>query len=300
MPLPNFLIIGAAKAGTSSLYYYLKQHPQVFMSAIKEPKFFALEGESLDYKGPDRGININSVNNLADYQKLFEGVADEVAVGEASPMYLTSPKAPANIKRYIPDVKLIAILRNPVDRAFSSYTHLIRENLETLSFEAAVEAEPERIANKWSHLFYYTQNGYYASQVKNYLENYDTENIKIYLYEDLIQDTPKLVDELYGFLGIDRSFSPDLSKRNVSGIPKSRFLHSLFRKDNVVKDSLKRFFPKEMRRQIAEDVLRRNLGAKPELDNRMRDRLTSLYRKDILELQDVLHRDLSGWLAKAS
>ncbi len=239
MTLPNFLIIGAAKAGTSSLYYYLKQHPHVFMSAIKEPKFFALEGEPLDYKGPDRGININSVNSLSEYQQLFEGVTDEIAIGEASPMYLTSPKAPENIKRYIPDAKIIAILRNPVDRAFSSYTHLIREDLETLSFEKAVEAEPRRIADKWSHLFYYTQNGYYAAQMKNYFSNHNPENMKIYLYEDLIKDTPKLVNELYGFLGLDQSFSPDLSKRNVSGMPKSRALHNLFRKDNLLKDSLK-------------------------------------------------------------
>lgn len=300
MPLPNFLIIGAAKAGTSSLYYYLKQHPQVFMSAIKEPKFFALEGEPLDYKGPDQGINKNSVNNIDDYQKLFEGATNELAIGEASPMYLTSHKAPENIKRYIPNVKLIAILRNPVDRAFSSYTHLIREDLETLPFEAAIEAEPKRIADKWSHLFYYTQNGYYASQIKSYLDMYDHENIKVYLYEDLVKDTPKLVDELYEFLQIDRGFSPDLSKRNVSGVPKSRLVHNMFRKDNILKDSLKLFLPKEMRRQVAEKVLRKNLGAKPKLEAPMRRQLISLYRDDITHLQDILHRDLSDWLTVAS
>lgn len=300
MPLPNFLIVGAAKAGTSSLYYYLKQHPQVFMSPIKEPKFFALEGEELNYKGPDQGININSVNNLVGYQKLFEGVTDEIAIGEASPMYLTSPKAPGNIKHYIPDAKIIAILRNPIERAFSSYTHLLRENYETLPFESALEAEPLRIQEKWSHLFYYTQNGFYAAQVKRYLDSFSSENIKFYLYDDLAKDTAAIVQDMYAFLGIDIDFKPDISRRNVSGIPKSRLLYSLFRRDNLLKDSLKHFFPKTLRRGFAENLLRKNLGTKPVMLSETRQRLANLYRDDINELQKLLQKDLSHWVDLAA
>ena len=125
MIMPNFLLIGAAKAGTSSLYGYLKQHPQIYMSPIKEPRFFALEGETLNFNGPTRGINQTSINTLEAYSQLFQKVTTEKAIGEASTIYLSSPKAPERIKHYLPDVKLIAILRDPSERAFSSYMHLV-------------------------------------------------------------------------------------------------------------------------------------------------------------------------------
>ena len=113
MTMPNFLIVGAQKAGTTSLHYYLKQHPQIYMSLRKEPHFF--EGMHWDFYRPGRIML--PVTDLADYQALFEGVTDEKAIGEASASYLYSPKAPTLIKRSIPDARLIAILRNPADRS---------------------------------------------------------------------------------------------------------------------------------------------------------------------------------------
>lgn len=178
MVLPNFLIIGAAKAGTTSLYSYLKQHPDIFMSSWKEPKFFSLEGEKLDFQGPSQIINTDSINNLESYLELFEGVKDETAIGEASPIYLYSPKAPANIKKYIPDAKLIVVLRHPAERAFSSFAHLIRAGYETLSFEEALEEEPQRIKEKWAPLWYYKEKGFYAQQLERYFELFDREDRK--------------------------------------------------------------------------------------------------------------------------
>src|ERR687894_3261543 len=115
MTMPNFFIIGAQKAGTTSLYYYLKQHPQIYMSPRKEPHFF--KGMHSELRKSGRGLP--PVTDLGDYQALFRGVTDEKAIGEASASYLYSPKAPALIKSSIPDAKLIAVLRNPADRAYS-------------------------------------------------------------------------------------------------------------------------------------------------------------------------------------
>ncbi|MEL6786501.1 MAG: sulfotransferase, partial [Cyanobacteria bacterium J06607_15] len=185
MKLPNFLIIGAAKAGTSSLYYYLKQHPDIYMSPIKETNFLALEGDELCYAGPDQGINKTSITKLEDYQNLFKNVSTESAVGEASPIYLDSQKAIKNAQKYLPGVKLIAILRNPITRAFSSYSHLMRENLETNPFRAALDQEEERINLKWSHLYYYKQKGFYYQYLQRYFQEFDRNNIKVYLFEDL-------------------------------------------------------------------------------------------------------------------
>ena len=118
MTLPNFLIIGSAKGGTSSLHYYLRQHPQIFMPDLKEPRFFALEGETLNFQNPDSAINHDSVTNLREYKNLFANAINEIGIGEASPLYLYSEKAVRRIKHYVPDAKLIVILRNPVDRSF--------------------------------------------------------------------------------------------------------------------------------------------------------------------------------------
>ena len=127
--LPSFLIIGAAKAGTTSLWDFLKAHPQVYMPDIKETNFFALEGTRADFKGPgdDECLNRLAVTDLESYERLFEGVTDQVAIGEASPLYLYHPEAPRRIKALIPHTRIVAILRNPTDRAFSSFMHLVRD-----------------------------------------------------------------------------------------------------------------------------------------------------------------------------
>jgi Sulfotransferase family len=171
MTMPNFLIIGAGKAGTSSLYQYLKQHPQIYMSPIKETNFFALEGQDLNFADPRDRINKYSITKIEDYYAQFEAVSNETAIGEASPLYLYEPKAPEQIQHYIPDVKLIAILRNPVDRAYASFLYLHREQRESLEyFSEALDAEPSRIQNNYPWIWHYKNLGFYAEQLQRYFE----------------------------------------------------------------------------------------------------------------------------------
>src|SRR5688572_27472269 len=130
MRLPDFLVVGAAKAGTISLYHYLAQHPDVFMSPVNECNFFALETANWDreYLGPvDRFyIDQHCVRNLDAYHRLFEAARAGSVIGECSPLYLFSDVAPARIHAHIPNAKIIVILRQPIDRAFSNYQHLRR------------------------------------------------------------------------------------------------------------------------------------------------------------------------------
>ena len=133
MTMPTFLIIGAGKSGTTSLYYYLKQHPQVYMSPVKEAHFFDQdEGEKPDFRGPGRS-SPPPITSIEDYRALFRGVTDETAVGEATPSYIYIPGAPGRIRRRIPDAKLIAGLRNPTDRAYSAFLHTVRSGRERLT-----------------------------------------------------------------------------------------------------------------------------------------------------------------------
>lgn len=295
--MPNFLILGAAKAGTTSLHYYLNQHPKIYMSKVKEPRFFALEGEKLNFQNPDNLINHTSITDLGEYQKLFADVSTETAIGETSPLYLYSPKAVERIKHYIPQAKLIVVLRNPVERAYSCYTHLVREGYEPLSFEAGLAAESERIANNWAHLWHYRQAGYYYQQLKRYCDYFSTEQIRVYLYEDLSQDSVSLVQNVCRFLEVEDNFVPDLTRQNVSGIPKHRVLHNLVNRGNVVRKALQQVLPQQLRTNVAQSIREWNLQDKTPLSPMVAHQLKQQYKEDILKLQDLIQRDLSPWLA---
>lgn len=296
MTKPNFLIIGAAKAGTTSLYDYLNQHPQIYMSSPKEPRFFALEGEKLDFRGPARAINQTSVTTWKEYCQLFQDVTTETAIGEASTIYLSDSQAPKRIQHYIPDVKLIAILRDPAERAFSSYMHLVRDGYETLSFAEALEAESDRIKENWQPLWYYRKRGFYYQQLQKYFELFPPEQIKIYLYEDLVNDSIAVIQDLARALEVDDTFKPNLTKQNVSGVPKNRLLQKVLTRKNPLKSILKPLLPKSLRKSVLQDLTKRNLGAKPTLSPQMRQNLIAIYREDILQLEKLIQRDLSQWL----
>ena len=301
MILPNFLIIGAPKAGTSSLYEYLKQHPQIYMSPAKEPHFFGLENSKIDFRGPgDLDRYSNAVTNIEDYLKLFQGVTDEIAIGEASTSYLSSLKAPERIKHHIPDVKMIVILRNPVDSAYASYLHLVRDGDEkTKDFATALQKEAERIANNWEGIWHYQQRGFYYAQLKRYFDLFDPQQIKVYRYEDYTQNFSEVMKDVFQFLGVNSSFIVDTSWRyNVSAMPKNFWLNSLLIKPNYLKSTVNTILPKNLRKNIANSLNNWNLNQykKPELPWELRVKLTKAYRQNILQLQDLIQQDLSLWL----
>jgi hypothetical protein len=289
--MPNFFIIGAQKAGTTSLYYYLNQHPQVYMSPVKEPHFF--EGMHADFKRPGR--RVAPVTDLRDYQALFDGVSDEHAIGEASASYLYSPKAPNLIQRTIPDAKIIAILRNPAERAYSNFVHLVQVGREPLaSFAEALEAEEQRMRDNWGSNWYYKQKGFYYAQVKRYLETFGQEHVRIWLFEDLRDEPFGMMRDLFQFLDVDEGFVPDMSvEHNLSGLPRNESLYTWARKLSARHPVLvDRFFPAGLRRYV-----KRRIVAKPPLfPAELRRQLIYTYREDVLKLQELIGRDLSPWL----
>jgi hypothetical protein len=302
MTLPNFLVIGAAKSGTTSLYRYLKQHPQVYMSPVKEPHFFTHEGERPNFRGPgDEWMNTTFVYRLGDYRKLFAGVSDEKAIGEASTWYLGNPKAPDRIRHYIPEAKLIAILRNPVDRAYSAYLHLVRIGQEWLDFARALREEEARIKANWNGIWHYKRGGFYYLRLKRYYDTFGREQIRVYLYEDLKEDPVGTTQSIFRFLEVDDAFVPDTShKLNVSSIPRSRVLQAFVRKPNPLKGALKPFVPKGLRRRVMTNLHDRNLTKPPPMPEDIRGELTEAYREDVLRLQELTGRDLSKWLEVSS
>ncbi|MDJ0660797.1 MAG: sulfotransferase [Crocosphaera sp.] len=300
MILPNFLVIGTAKAGTSSLWYYLNQHPQIYMTPRKETGFFAFEGTNLDFQGPgDQEKDKLPINNLDIYLQQFKYFKNEIAVGEACTDYIYSPKAPERIHHYIPDVKLIAILRNPIDRAFSQFLGNLKRGVEPLNdFSQAIKQEDKRIADNWHYRWHYRERGFYYRQLKPYFDKFDRNQIRIYIYDDWKNKQIQTLRDIYKFINVDTNFIVDTSKKlhtSPKTIPKNKLFNKLLLSPNLLKSSLKLFIPEKIRQKIWSQLNQKN-QAKPSLSYKLRQQLINIYREDILQLQDLLEYDLSKWL----
>jgi len=287
MTLPNFMIIGVAKAGTTSLYRYLDQHPQVFMCPIKGTNFFGYE-DARDWKWTDEGnppaLRHFQAKTFEEYEALFTGASDEIAIGEASPQYFRCPTAARRIHACIPDVKLVASLRNPADRAFSGFL------MRTRRGEAVLRID-EELTPEASHV----REGFYSKRLKRYFDIFPRHQIKIYIFEEFMKDPAKVVVDLFDFLGVDTNFLPDTSIRhNPAAVPKIRLLHRLFYQPILIRTA-KSLLPESVQ-QMAKRVRQQNLKAPPKLPADVRAKLLDLYREDILKLEALLDRDLSVWL----
>lgn len=297
MTMPNFLIIGAAKGGTTALHRYLSQHPQIFMSRRKELRFFPFEGGRPDYRGPGDAADAASITiTLDEYRAHFEGSEVFPARGEASPLYLYMSQSAERIRHYLPEVKLIAVLRQPAERAFSQYLMIKRDELETLEFTEALAAEDRRVADGWGHRWHYRRRGFYAAQLKPYFERFGREQLRVYLYDDYVADPAGMMRDVFRFLGVDDSYVPDMSVRhNESKFPRSRALQVFLNEPRGAKNLLKPLLPAGWSRRIGDHLRRRNL-TRPQLSEETRRSLIEVYREDIVELQEMLGRDLSHWL----
>jgi hypothetical protein len=300
MTLPNFLIIGAAKSGTSSLYAYLEQHPEIFMSPIKEPHFFSFDSVSRITSGPGDTIS-QAITSLDDYKHLFDNVKTEKAIGEASTSYLYRPESVKRIYELIPDVKLIAILRHPAERAFSAYMHVVRDQREVAkNFEQALAMEPMRKQANWDPIWHFTSVGFYYNQLDRYFRFFQKDQIKIFLYDELVNDPSSLLRNIFEFLNVDANFNVDTSiKINVSGKQKSEFIYSLsktlFNSPNPIRWISRQVIPKRWRYLVTNWIRNLNLK-KQQIPYQIREELINLYREDILRLECLINKDLSHWL----
>ena len=292
MKLPTFLIVGVQKAGTTSIYGYLKQHPQVYMSPIKETNFLRRDWEKYTEGRP-------KIDTWEKYCELFQDVKDEIAIGEASPSYLFNYKSSSEmILRYLPNIKMIAILRNPVERAYSDYLMHLRDginigNVLPLSKQAQFHANTS----------FTIRRGFYYNPVKHYFDIFGKEKLKVVLYDDLCKNSLAMMQDIYQFIGVDNTFNPNTSKRQqAAGVPKNQAFNNLLQTKNPIRTAissvLKLAIPLEVRQKVRSRLIKLNLGGKELIPLSSEDRkvLTDLYREDILQLQDLIHRDLSSWL----
>jgi hypothetical protein len=306
MNLPNFIILGAGKSGTTTINYLINQHHDVFMSPVKEPNFFALEGETkitgYDSEDPHGFYHYpQSITNLKDYKLLFKDVKNEKIIGDCSNMYQYKTKAADNIKKYVPETKLLGVFRNPSERLFSRHQHLLRQNLSpTLDFTDCFTE-----GNLWWQKNDLIQEGFYYSHMKYYFDNFDHSKIKIMLYDDFRDNPTTFMKEVFDFLEIDNDFTPDYSmKLNVGGEIKNKFQDKFIGEQSVIRKSIEKFFPSfvnwcRQNKTLLKFVYKlRNKNLKrvylsPEIKKRLND---EIYGDEILKFSKLIGRDLSHWL----
>lgn len=296
MAEPTFLIIGAGRSGTTSLYHYLKQHPQVFMSAIKETHYFSIEvWRNQPQPAPELRVAPwkDGVSTWEAYLSLFAAARPGQAIGEASPSYMRVDGVAQLIRSRLPAVKVIAILRQPAERAFSYYQLMRRNGVEPLeSFAAALEAEAAQVPLPDGTFRLYRTAGYYYRQLSRYYQVFPKEQIGVYLYDDLQANAVNLLQRIFTFLNVDDRFVPDTAYRhNQSGTLKPGRLQHLLNRYPRLRHWAERMAPLAWQQRIR-DASKVRVSPDPDL----RARLTNEYREDILRLQELIGRDLTSWL----
>jgi hypothetical protein len=290
--LPNFIVIGAAKAGTTALYWYLAEHPEVFMSPVKETNYFAYgldsEGQLL-YGDPD--VHRFPVKTLREYEELFANAGGAVAIGEASPIYLECPQAAVRIRQVVPAVKLICSLRHPVDRAYSDYQmYLLRRGRpfdpERELTAASVWAQPD------SH---WMQIGKYHDQLKRYLDTFPRDQMHVFLFDDFKRNALQTVQGVYRFVGVDPGFEPDFATpHNVGGIPANRLLEGVFTSRSI-RSAVKPWMPTRAVNWIRR-LRMKNMRQAPPLPVELRKDLTRHFYSDMVKTSELIGRSLDHWL----
>ena len=283
--LPQFLVIGAYKSGSTAIQEALRAHPQVFLPA-KGPSFFAFD----EAPAIDRPLLPGTVRDWAVYQALFADAPADAVHGEVSPEYLANPWACGRIRARVPDVKLVAVLRNPVERAFSDYLMYVRDGDEKLDFPAALDEQEER-RRAGSPTGYYLETGFYGRQLRPYFEAFPRAQIQVHLFEDFAADPDAVLEPLFTFLGVDPALGTTPERAvNVSGVPRNALVGAAVRGGKRVAPLL----PEAVRRR-ARTALVRGLD-RPALSPEVRSRLVAVYREDVAELEQLLERPLGHWL----
>ncbi len=277
----DFFIVGAPKAGTTSLYHYLNEHPEITMSSIKEPNYFSIEdlsSQKLYYKN-------KNIATLEEYHNLFNDTSDSTLKGEASVSYLFYKNVARRIKDYNNNAKIIIMIRNPAERAFSHYLMDRKLGLVSDSFDDIIN---KKSTHKNAKLFYqqYIEVSEYYSQVRRYLDVFDRKNIFFVDYEDLKNDIANVVKKVYIFLGVNENFVAKLEKKhNTFTMPRNHmigFIYSVI----LLRNIFRFIFPKPLAKIISSRLF--SYEKKPKLEEANKLQLNLLFLEDTLKLNEIL------------
>ena len=311
IPLPDFFIVGAAKAGTTSIYQYLKQHPEIYLPPIKEVNFFCTDIQIKNFRPDYAGSVFTDVDawiasgmktelfhgflqHWNQYEKIFQQAEGKKAIGELSNTYLFSEVAAKNIVEKFPEAKIIMVLRHPVERAFSHYLMDFKNGLVNENFLIEFNRDKNKEKKGWGISNLYFELGLYSEQVKRYIDLFSNDRIKIFLFDDLVNDERAVFKTICNFLNIDSGFQFDFeTKHNQNTFPKNKWVAAIS-KQKFIRQFIKNIIPDKIKNRIKKTAFSsKNV---PKLSEEDRTTVTALYKDDVLKLAELIRRDLNHWL----
>jgi hypothetical protein len=300
--LPDFLIIGAPKAGTTALHAALARHPGLFMSAVKEPKFFLTDGPP-----PTRGGGPGDIQTYrehiwqpSDYAALFASAPAGALRAESTPFYLYDGLAQRRIRDLIPGVKMIAMLRDPVERAHSNWTHLWSAGLDPIDdFVAACADEDRRVAAGWAPFWHYTRLGRYGEQLEHLYTLFPREHVLVLRYHALVDAPVETLDSICAFLGVSQGVITEVPRENVTAHPERSFSHLAVSQAVRAVTAVGRHLPGTAATAMArplERILQQKGRSRQPLTWEQRQALLPYFDTDVRLLEEVTESDFSDWL----
>jgi hypothetical protein len=308
--LPNFFVVGAAKAGSTSVYNYLSRHPEVYMSPVKEPHYFASDMDTEHFRDnykPVMNKDLTAylegdmkepvfqayIRDWSQYLKLFKNVKNEKAIGEVSNSYLYSSTAAKNIHDKIPGAKIIIILRNPVERAFSHYIMDLRIGYTEPPFINALKKDMALPLKGWGVSNLYVEIGLYFEQVKRYAELFPKEQLHIVLFDNLKKDTEGEMKKIFSFVGVNPDVQINYNESyNESTLPRNKVIGDLY-KNKKIRETITGLIPKALKKQFKKAALTNK--TLPAITEEERSFLKDIFNNDISHLSKLIGRDLNSW-----
>jgi hypothetical protein len=304
MKKPNLFIVGEPKCGTTSLYYYLKQHPDIFMSPLKEPKFFCkdLHIECIEHWGRKKLKHYFQITKENHYSKLFKNARDEKILGEASVFYLVSQVSAKEIYQFNKKAKIIVSFREPVSQQKSMFLHNTRSAVEDAnSFEEALNLEPKRRKGErlpqrvyYPSQLYYSEYIKYAEHLKRFLNYFPRENIKVVIFDDLKRDTEGVYKEILSFLDVDDTFKCDFKVKNKRGVPRFSKLREIATKSYRIRGMAQKILPLKVRilwSKTLDKITVKRVDKKKlyKIPKRFRKKLMKKYKPEVIKINNLLH-----------
>src|SRR3954447_11324068 len=301
---PDFLIIGAPKAGTTALHSALTRHPEVFMSQPKEPKYWLCDDAPPPaWRGPgDAHSQQEWIWRRDEYERLFAPARPGRARGESTPFYLWSRGAHRRIAEALPAVRLIAVVRDPIDRAYSNWMHLWSDGLEQVAdFETAFALEDERVRAGWAPFWRYRELGQYGEQLDHLVRYVDPERVLVMGYRDIVDDPPAAVDRACRFLGITPGMVATIPRDNARSFVEPGWRPRVLGPAVRAGAHLGQFArPEGWRRAsvpLTERLRTREDARRPRLSPEQRERLVPAFADDVRLLSELTGQDFSDWLS---
>jgi hypothetical protein len=299
MALPDFFIAGAPKAGTTALHAALARHPSLYMSAVKEPKFFLTDGPPPTRGGPgDVQTYREHVWRRDDYEALFESAPAGTLRGESTPFYLYNRYAQSRIRGLLPGARLIVILRDPVERAHSNWTHLWSAGLDPVGdFVLACAEEQRRIEARWADFWHYTALGRYGEQLEHLYTVFPREQVFVFRYRALVENPAEVLDRICAFLGVPEGILTEVPRENVTAHPQRSLRHGAVSRALRASIAVSKVLPGATAVSGSlERILQRDSPPRQPLTWEQRQALIPRFEDDIRLLEVITGDDFSDWL----